>query len=307
MRTSKLFTQKKSLLTILLLICLILTGMIYSNSATAQIKIGVFADCQYCDCETAGSRFYRNSLSKLEDCITEFNQTEKLKFVVGLGDLIDRDFNSFDSVNVILQNSKKKVYHVIGNHDLEVEKTKLELVPSKVNLSETWYSFTQKGWHFIFLNGNDITFHSNNQDIVKQAKEVTSNLKKEDKPNYYEWNGGIGSKQMEWFERELQKANDKKRNVVVFCHYPLLPIGAHSLWNTEEVIEIINNYKCVKAWINGHNHAGNYTMNNGIHFITLQGMVDTEKDNAFAIVSISDKEIVIDGFGRELDRKLPIK
>ena len=281
--------------------------MIYSNSATAQIKIGVFADCQYCDCKTAGDRFYRNSLSKLEDCITEFNQTKKLKFVVGLGDLIDRDFNSFDSVNAILKNSKKKVYHVIGNHDLEVEKTKLEQVPAKVNLSETWYSFTQKGWHFIFLNGNDITFHSNNQDIVKQAKEITSNLKKEDKPNYYEWNGGIGSKQMEWLEKELQKANDKKRKVVIFCHYPLLPIGAHSLWNTEEVIEILNNYKCVRAWINGHNHAGNYTMNNDIHYITLQGMVDTEKDNAFAIISISDKEILIDGFGRESDRKLSIK
>ena len=125
-------------------------------------------------------------------------------------------------------------------------------------------------------------------DRVKQAKEITSNLKKEDKPNYYDWNGGIGSKQMEWLEKELQKANDKKRNVVIFCHYPLLPIGAHSLWNTEEVIEILNNYKCVRAWINGHNHAGNYTMNNDIHYITLQVMVDTDKDNAFAIISISD-------------------
>ena len=153
-------------------ICLFLVFMNLCFPLFSQIKIGVFADCQYCNCETAGTRFYRNSLSKLEDCINEFNQTKKLKFVIGLGDLIDRDFASFDSVNTILASSKKKVYHVIGNHDLEVEKTELEKVPSKLNLSDTWYSVTKKGWLFIFLNGNDLTFHSNNTEIVLRAKEI---------------------------------------------------------------------------------------------------------------------------------------
>jgi len=169
----------------------------------SQIKIGVFADCQYCDCETAGSRFYRSSLDKLNECINRFNQTKKLAFVVGLGDLIDRDFASFDSVNAILANSKKNVYHVIGNHDLAVEKELLEKVPAKINLSDTWYSVTKKNWHFIFLNGNDITFHSNNQEIVSQAKEISDKLKTEGKPNFYDWNGGIGSQQLEWIEKEL--------------------------------------------------------------------------------------------------------
>jgi hypothetical protein len=75
---------------------LILIFMNIHFHTLSQIKIGVFADCQYCDCETAGSRFYRNSPAKLEECINKFNSVEDIDFIIGLGDLIDRDFSSFD-------------------------------------------------------------------------------------------------------------------------------------------------------------------------------------------------------------------
>lgn len=285
-------------------ISLFIVFMNFNFPALSQLKIGVFADCQYCDCETAGSRFYRNSLSKLEDCITEFNQTKKLKFVVGMGDLIDRDLASFDSVNSILTKSKKEVYHVIGNHDLAVEKNEFVQVPMKLNLTETWYSVAKKGWLFIFLNGNDITLHSYNREIVKEAQELTEKIKKEGKPNYHEWNGGIGEEQIKWLDKELQKAENKKWNVAVFCHYPLLPLEGHALWNSEEVLAVLTKYNCVKSYMNGHNHAGNYVFQNGIHFVNLKGMVETENENAFSVISFSNEKIEIDGFGREEDRTL---
>lgn len=273
----------------------------------SQIKIGVFADCQYCDCETAGSRFYRNSLSKLEGCINEFNQTEEIEFIIGLGDLIDRDFASFDKVNPILSKAKKPVFQVIGNHDLEVEKEDLEKVPSKLNLAEAWYSFPKNNWHFIFLNGNDITFHSNNPEIVKQATEITNKLKKDGKPNPHNWNGGVGQKQLEWLNNELQQAETKNLKVAIFCHYPLLPFEAHALWNSEDVLAILKKFNCVKIYLNGHNHAGNYVHQNGIHFVNLKGMVETENENAFSVFNFTDKQIEIVGFGREGSRKLLIK
>ncbi len=281
--------------------------LIFSFTSFSQIKIGVFADCQYCDCETAGSRFYRNSLEKLDECINRFNSDKNLAFVVGLGDLIDRDISSFDSVNSILAKSKKEVYHVIGNHDLSVEKYQLENVPEKLNLNETWYSITKKGWKFIFLNGNDITFHTNNTEIVNEAEKITSKLKAEGKPNSFDWNGGIGSTQMDWLEGELQKATDKKQKVVVCCHYPLLPFEAHSLWNSEEVLAVLSEFSCVKLYLNGHNHAGNYVFQNGIHFVNLKGMVETENENAFSIISFSDEKIEIEGFGREGSRRLVLE
>jgi predicted phosphodiesterase len=273
-------------------------------SSVAQIKIGVFADCQYCNCETMGSRFYQNSLEKLDECINRFNRDKTIDFVVGLGDIIDRDFSSFDSVNAILSKSKNEVFQVIGNHDLEVEKSFLEQVPSKMNLEKTWYSFSKKGWHFIFLNGNDITFHSNDSEIVNRAKEMTDKLRNEGKPNLHEWNGGIGPKQLEWIEKELQQAEVKKLKVAVFCHYPLLPFESHALWNSEEVLAILANYNAVKLYMNGHNHRGNYAFQNGIHFVNLKGMVETETENAFSIISFSDKQIEIKGFGREESRNL---
>lgn len=273
----------------------------------SQIKIGVFADCQYCNCETAGSRFYRNSLDKLDECISLFNNDKEIEFVVGLGDVIDRDFASFDSVNAILSKSKKPVFQVIGNHDLEVEKEFLEQVPAKIKLTETWYSFTKKGWYFIFLNGNDVTFHSNNSEIVKQATEITEKLKEEGKPNPHDWNGGVGPKQLEWLKNELQQAWTKNMKVAVFCHYPLLPFEAHALWNSEDVLAVLEKFDCVKIYLNGHNHAGNYAFQHGIHFVNLKGMVETEKENAFSIISFTDKQIEIEGFGTEISRTLSIQ
>ena len=290
-----------------LFVGLILTFMNIHYNSEAQVKIGVFADCQYCNCETAGTRFYRNSIDKLEECIIQFNRDKEIDFVVGLGDIIDRDFASFDNVNAILSKSKKEVYQVIGNHDLEVEKSLLEQVPSKLNLEKTWYSFSKKGWHFIFLNGNDITFHTNNPEIVKQATEITEKLKKEGKPNPHPWNGGIGPNQLEWFEKELQIATVKKLKVAVFCHYPILPFEAHALWNSEEVLAVLTKHYNVKIYMNGHNHAGNYALSNGVHFVNLKGMVETENENAFSIISFSDKQINIEGFGREESRILVIK
>ena len=294
-------------LKIILIFSLIFSGMINIKTTKAQIKIGVFADCQYCDCETAGNRYYRNSLSKLSDCINNFNENKKIDFVIGLGDLIDRDFSSFAKVNSVLEESKKEVFHVTGNHDLSVEKESIDEVPKQLNLKNTYYTFKKKDWQFIFLNGNEITFQSTNPKVVEKAEKMVKQLTAEKKPNNKEWNGGMSNIQLEWMESEIQKAEKKNRKVMLFCHYPLLPFEAHALWNSEEVLAILKKYSCVKAWINGHNHAGNYAMENGIHFITMKGMVDTKNKNAFSIVSLSNERIVVEGVGRETSRSLPLK
>jgi hypothetical protein len=62
----------------------------------------------------------------------------------------------------------------------------------------------------------------------------------------------------------------------------------------------------VKAYINGHNHKGKYGQKNGIHYLTLKGMVETES-NAYSIIGIFQDRIKVIGYGRETDRVLPIK
>jgi len=282
---------------------LFILGMTTTQTIYAQFKIGVFADCQYCDCETKGVRYYRNSLSKLNECITDFNALP-LDFVVGLGDLIDNDFSSFETVNLELDKLNKKVFHVTGNHDLSVDKSHLNKVPKALNLKNTYYTFTHKGWQFIFLDGNKISIHSNDKKIVEQAEKVLTELKENKQPNATDWNGGVGLQQIRWLEKQLKTADNKNLKVAIFCHYPLLPHEAHTLWDSEAILELISNYHCVKAWINGHNHAGGYAFENGIHFITMKGMVDTESENAYSVLSFSEDEIKIEGFGREISRTL---
>ncbi|MBW6535045.1 MAG: metallophosphoesterase [Mariniphaga sp.] len=286
---------------------LILLVEFLSINAKAQISFGVFADCQYCDCETSNTRFYRNSLLKLEKAITHFNQNEKLEFIVNMGDLIDRDFASFAPLKPILQKSNKTIYHLPGNHDFEVEPEHLEKVSEELGLSKMYYSLVKKGWMFVFLDGTDISFFSADKEKVKLAEEMSARLKAEGKPNYHPWNGGIGKQQLNWLNNQLLQAKSENLNVAIFCHYPLLPFESHALWNQKEVLSILDNYSCVKLWMNGHNHAGNYAFQNGIHFITLKGMVETESENAFGEVLISKKEIEIKGFGQEKHRILSIE
>lgn len=288
------------------LILILFVGFL-SNDAKAQISFGVFADCQYCDCETLNNRFYRNSLQKLEKAITHFNQNKNLEFVVNLGDLIDRDFASFTPLNPVLQKSNKTIYHLPGNHDFEVEPEHLGKVPKELGLSEMYYSLIKKGWMFVFMDGTDISLFSANKKKVKLAEEMSAKLKAEGKPNYHPWNGGIGKQQLNWLSNQLQQAKSKNLNVAIFCHYPLLPFESHALWNQAEVLEILNQYTGVKLWMNGHNHAGNYAFQNGIHFVNLKGMVETETENAYAEVILSGNAIEIKGLGREETRILPIK
>ena len=291
----------------------IITGLLFGfmmfvgfSQDRNSLNIGVFADCQYCDCETAGNRFYRNSLQKLSESINHFNENTKVDFVVNMGDFIDRDIESFIPLNSILQESDKPVINLPGNHDFAVEPENRNKIAGMLGLKEMYHSFVQEDWKFIFTDGNDISFNSDDPEKVDIAKQMTKKLKENGDPNFYEWNGGIGHKQLVWLKNQLEEAKQEQLKVVVFCHYPLLPQGAHTLWNYGEVLAILNNYKCVKLWMNGHNHAGNYAFDEGIHFVTLKGMVETEKENAFAEMVLSDNLIEIRGYGREENRRLKL-
>jgi len=282
---------------------LFILGITTTQTLSAQFKIGVFADCQYCDCETKGVRYYRNSLSKLNECITDFN-ARPLDFVIGLGDLIDNNFSSYKTVNQELGKLDTEIFQVTGNHDFAVDKKDLNKVPEALNLKNTYYTFTHKGWQFIFLDGNKISIQSNDKKTVEQAEKILAELKEDKQPNAYDWNGGVGQKQIKWLDKQLKAAANKNLKVAIFCHYPVLPHEAHTLWDSQAILETISNYHCVKAWINGHNHAGGYAYENGIHFITMKGMVDTESENAYSVLSFSEDEIKIEGFGRDISRTL---
>ena len=64
-------------------------------------------------------------------------------------------------------------------------------------------------------------------------------------------------------------------------------------------MEILLKYHNIIAWFSGHNHEGNYSTINKVHFVTFKGMVETKKNNSFAIIEAYSDKISIRGYGRE--------
>lgn len=108
-------------------------------------------------------------------------------------------------------------------------------------------------------------------------------------------------------EAELDAAQAAGETVIVFDRVPAAPEDQHNLWNYQEVQALLAGYPNVMAYLNGHNHAGHYGEVDGIHYVTVEGMLETATTTAYAIVEVYGDRIEIDGFGRATDRVLPFK
>ena len=78
-----------------------------------------------------------------------------------------------------------------------------------------------------------------------------------------------------------------------------MKLYSNSKW-IYEIINIIENYSNVIAFINGHNHSGNYILKNGIHYISLKGMVNTSV-SSYSILEIYKNKLMLKGFGNQKD------
>ncbi|MGY8767720.1 MAG: metallophosphoesterase [Pirellulales bacterium] len=293
----------------LLLVGILLSSCMSPSFAEEPAKsellfpFGVIADCQYCGVKGTGARKYSISDQKLTKCVEHLN-TLDLAYTVHLGDFIDRDFKSFDVVGPIYNQLKMPKYHVLGNHDFSVADEEKKLVPQKMGLQTKYYHFGMQGWRFVVLDGNDISFHAYPKD--SENYQAAAKYYEEQKISSPKWNGAVSSKQLDWLNSVLKQADIRGENVVLYCHFPVYPENVHNLWNAKEVIKVIESYDCVKAYINGHNHHGNYAQKSGVHYLTMKGMVDTE-ETSYATIAVHDDRLIVTGYGREEDRVLEIK
>ena len=265
-----------------------------SRSAAAEMimqpefAFGVIADVQYCDGDDRGTRYYRASLKKLAAAVQDFNATS-LAFVIQLGDLIDRDFVGFDPVLAVYQQFHAPQYHVLGNHDFIVNPAEKGQILTKLDLTTGYYDFTYHSWRFIVLDGNDLSFYALAPASAKYpaAEAMYQQCQQAGLPNAQTWNGGLGAEQMAWLRQTLAQAEAKGEKVILFCHFPALPRpDQHNLWNDQEVLDLLASYPGVVAYINGHNHAGNYAVRNGAHYLTLPAMVETSDENAYFRIEV---------------------
>ncbi len=74
-----------------------LSGQPSSAAERPLFSLGAIADCQYAAKPDAGQRLYHTAPGKLAAAVADFT-TRSLAFVVHLGDFVDRDWASFDTL-----------------------------------------------------------------------------------------------------------------------------------------------------------------------------------------------------------------
>ena len=275
----------------------------------AILQFGVVADPQYANVDSVGTRYYRNSIAKLASAIETFNKLQ-LDFVVTLGDVIDRDFQSFDAVMPLYEKCKHETRFVLGNHDFSVDDSMKAAVGEKLGLNKNWFAETKCGVKLIYLDGTDVSLYrdSRKSDVFRKATQLSEKLKKQGRKHIHGYNSAVGDRQLQFLKDELAASEKLNEPVIIFCHFPVMPLGAgHNLWNDAELVEIIKTCPNVVAYMNGHKHRGGYVESNDTHFLNFKGMVETEKDNAYAVVSVFADRIEVVGEGLEPKRKLVVK
>lgn len=274
---------------------------------TPLFSFGMISDIQYCDCNPEGSRFYRESLKKLRNCVNELN-SKNLSFVVSLGDLIERDFASYDSVLSILEQINAPVYHVLGNHDFSVADTEKTAVASKLGLSTNYYDFEFPGWKFIALNGCEVSLFAHPQKTkeYRKARLLYNQLKEHEVYNAIDWNGTISTEQYRWLKNSIKTSEEQGERVIIFCHFPVYPKLIHNLWNPKTLLRLFKRHDNVVAYFSGHNHHGSYATLDHVHFLSLKGMVETLKNTAYCTVDVYRDRLEVTGFGMEKSRVLNI-
>ncbi len=275
------------------------------GAASGSFEIGLVADAQFADIEPTKIRFYRKAIARLGEAVDHFNGRQ-LDFCAHLGDLIDRDWKSFDEIMKPLATSRHRFHHLLGNHDFEVLAELKPKVPGRLGLERRHSYFDHRGFRFVVLDTNDVSTYAHAPETPEHqaAAAELARLQAAHVLQAKAWNGGIGSGQLTWLEGVLRDAGERRVKVIVLAHHPLLPVSGDVLWNSDEVLALIGRHPAVVAWFNGHNHAGAFAEYRGVPLVTMHGMVDTPDTTAFATAQILPDRILVTGHGREPSREL---
>jgi len=250
-----------------------------------RITIGMFADAHYADRAMKSNRYYRESLAKVEQCVSEFNRVSP-DFVIQLGDFVDKgesvaiELNYLEQVESKYERFEGERHYVLGNHD--VATFSKEQFISNCGVEKNYYSFNKKGFHLVIL---DACYNKDESDYRAG--------------NFHWTESYIPSREREWLEADLQ-ATEKK--VIAFVHQRLDDEkDPHGVKNAQEIRKIFEESGNMLAVFQGHDHRGAYNSINDIHYYTLPALVESSglENNAYAVVQIwLDGSINIKGFGK---------
>ena len=253
------------------------------------VRFGIVTDCHYADADAQGTRFYRESLDKLSECVVLMN-TEKVDFLIELGDFKDQDkpptekntISYLETIENILKRFDGPTYHALGNHDMD-SISKMQFLKrvenTNINPENSYYSFDSNGLHYVVLDAN---YRTDGTDY--------------DHGNFDWTDANVPSKELDWLRRDLSAA---PWAVIVFIHQLLDGTGSVYVKNAAQVRQILEASGKVLAVFQGHHHSGSYSSIAGIHYYTLKAVVEGRgpENSSYAIAEVlSDSSITVIGY-----------
>lgn len=276
-------------------------------STPPLLTFGIIADAQYADVDPQGERHYRSTLDKLPVAINDLNAA-KVAFTLHLGDVIDRDFASYGKILPLFQKAEKPVHHLLGNHDYSVADADKAKVVATLGMPHDYYSFRSDKVRIVMLDTNAISVYKYPKDSAqtRNGEAVMDAARQKKLPEAQPWNAAMDRTQLEWLDKELTTAGEAGEIVIVAGHHPISPDSGHNLWNAGELKAVLNKHSCVRAYFNGHNHAGDSGQAGRVPCVTFRSMLHRPEVNAWAIVHVRENGLTIQGRGREVSRGMMV-
>jgi alkaline phosphatase len=252
------------------------------------LRVGLVTDLHHADKPPAGTRHYRQTLTKLEEAAGQFARDEP-DLIVELGDLIDaadsvdQEKRYLETVNREFSAICPERHYVLGNHCV-FSLNKDEFLDG-VGQPRSFYSFDRGGYHFVVL---DSCFRSDGQPYGRK--------------NFHWTDANVPPEELDWLASDLG-ANVKP--VVVFAHQRLDVSGNHGVNNNAAVRRILESAGNVRAVFQGHSHGNDYQEIGGIHYCTLVAMVEGAgaANNGYSVLSLeADGTLRLTGFRKQQNR-----
>jgi len=262
-----------------------------------KTRFGIVTDAHFADVDARGSRYYRESMAKMTECVALMNE-QKVDFLLELGDFKDQGTPAreqetrqyLSTIEKVFRQFQGPRYHVLGNHDVDsLSKAQFlaTIENSGITKEATYYTFETKSVHCLVLDAN---YSADGKDYSHGRFNWTDT--------------NIPPQELDWIRKDLASTS---KPVIVFIHQQLDGTGSHTVKNATEVRHILQESKRVLAVFQGHNHAGQYSQIEGIHYYTLKAMVEgSEKENnSFAIVEMdAQHNLVVNGYRKAVHKRM---
>jgi hypothetical protein len=264
---------------------------------TQRVRFGMLADPHYADSDARGTRFYRESVAKVRECVDCMN-AEQVEFLIELGDFKDQDeppveadtLRYLETIEAELQRFSGPAYHVLGNHDMDsISKPQfLAAIDNPgVAADASYYAFDRGGLHFVVL---DACFRADGSSYDRGD---------------FDWRDtNIPPPQLDWLAADL--AAHAELPTILFCHQRLDGEGDVFVNNADEVRLLLRRRGNVIAAFHGHDHDGAHSEIDGVHYYTLRAVVEGSgpDNNSYAIVEVNPNGIEVTGYRRAVTQNL---